>query len=146
MFRLNEALFEDGGDLFCYMPWGNILLKQDYVMNESETIEIDKRPFKSFDGGFEMKFDNEGYLAIFRNNQVFSRIPNQRRGFRCYTRRVITFENMSIVIHGYDEHNNYDQRGYISLNLQAMYGIPASIILANSGKLMLYDLGINRKM
>lgn len=146
MFRLNEALFDDGGDLFCYMPWGNILLKQDYVMNESETIEIDKRPFKSFDGVFEMKFDNEGYLAIFRNRQVVSRIPNQRRGFRCYTRRVITFENTSIVIHGYDEHNNYDQRGYISLDLKAIHGTPASIILSNRGNLRLYDLGINRKM
>jgi hypothetical protein len=146
MFRLNEALFQDGGDLFCYMPWGNILLKQDYVMNESETIEIDKRPFKSFDGVFEMKFDNEGYLAIFRNRQVVSRIPNQRRGFRCYTRRVITFETTSIVIHGYDEHNNYDQRGYISLDLKAIHGTPASIILSNRGNLRLYDLGINRKM
>lgn len=144
MFRLNEALFAE--DMFCYMPWRDILLKQDYVINETESIEIDKRPFKSFNGVFEMKFGSDGYLTIFRNRQVFSRVPNQSRGFRCYTRRVITFENTSIVIHGYDEHNNYDQRGYISLDLQDIHGIPASIILSNTGKLMLYDLGINRKM
>ena len=144
MFLLNEALFED--DLFCYMPWRNILLKQDYVMNEGEAIEIDKRPLKSFDGVFEMKFSANGYLTIYRNGNPYSQVPNQRRGYRCYTKRVLTFENMSLVIHGYDEHNNYDQRGYITLPLQAMHTPPASVILSNSGKLMLYDLGINRRM
>jgi hypothetical protein len=144
MFLLNEALFES--DLFCYMPWRNILLKQEYVMNEGEAVEIDKRPLKSFDGVFEMKFSANGYLTIYRNGNPYSQVPNQRRGYRCYTKRVLTFENMSLVIHGYDEHNNYDQRGYITLPLQAMQISPASVILSNSGKLMLYDLGINRRM
>jgi hypothetical protein len=144
MFLLNEALFEN--DLFCYMPWRNILLKQEYVMNEGEAVEIDKRPLKSFDGVFEMKFSANGYLTIYQNGNPYSQVPNQRRGYRCYTKRVLTFENMSLVIHGYDEHNNYDQRGYITLPLQAMQISPASVILSNSGKLMLYDLGINRRM
>lgn len=144
MFRLNESIFDE--DLFCYMPWGNILLKQDYVLNDSETIQIDKLPFKSFNGAFEMKFARDGYLSIFRNGQFHSRVPNQRRSFKCYTNRVLSFENTSIVILGYDEHNNYDQRGYISLDLKAIHGSPASVILSNSGRLMLYDLGINRKM
>jgi hypothetical protein len=144
MFRLNESIFDE--DLFCYMPWGNILLKQDYVLNDGESIQIDKLPFKSFNGAFEMKFARDGYISIFRNGQFHSRVPNQRRSFKCYTKRVLTFENTSIVIHGYDEHNNYDQRGYISLDMKAIHGSPASVILSNSGRLMLYDLGINRKM
>jgi hypothetical protein len=128
------------------MPWRNILLKQDYVMNEGETLEIDRVSLKSFNHMFEMKIGSDGYLNIYKGGQLHSRVPNQKGNFKCYKKRVIKFEMMTLNISGYDEHDNYDQRGYISLPLQAMYGTPASIILSNNGFLMLYDLGINRKM
>jgi hypothetical protein len=144
MFQLNEALFNE--DLFCYMPWRNILLKQDYVINEGETLEIDRVSLKSFNNMFEMKIGSDGYLNIYKGGQFHSRVPNQKGVFKCYTKRVVKFESLTLNISGYDEHENYDQRGYVSLSLQSMYGTPASLILANNGFLMLYDLGVNRRM
>jgi hypothetical protein len=144
MFVINEKLFEE--NMFCYMPWGNMLLKQDYVINEQETLEIDRVSFKSFNDVFEMKFHNDGYLYIFQNNNIKFMVSNQSKNLSCFKRRVLRFENMLLNIYGYDEHNNYDLRGSVGLNNKSMYVSPASLILSNeTGELILYDLGINNK-
>lgn len=143
MFRINHSLFDE--NLFCYMPWGNILLKQDYVINEGDKLEIERVSFKSFDGVYEMKFNSDGYLWIYKNKQVFSQVPKQSGSFKCYTRRVLKFETMNLNVYGYDEHNNYDLRGHIAFPMNSMYASPASVILSNTGSLMIYDLGINNR-
>jgi hypothetical protein len=72
-------------------------------------------------------------------------IPNHSGSFKCFTKRIIKFENMSLNIYGYDIHNNNDLRGYVKLNNTSMYKTPASIILSNNGELIIYDLGINNR-
>ena len=143
IFRIDETYFSDIS--FCYMPWGNKLLKQDYVINEDDSLEIDRVSFKSFNNVYEIKFNSDGYLYLYENNNVKSMIPNHSGSFKCFTKRVLKFENMSLNIYGYDIHNNNDLRGYVKLNIKSMYKTPASIILSNNGELIIYDLGINNK-
>ncbi len=143
MFRIEPSQFNE--DLFCYMPWGNMLLKQDYVINEGEKLEIERVSFKSFNGIYEMKFNSDGYLWIYKDKRALSVVPKQSGSFKCYTRRVLKFETMNLNVYGYDEHNNYDLRGHISFPMNSMFASPASVILSNTGSLMIYDLGINNR-
>jgi len=143
MFIINEGVFNE--NLFCYMPWGNILLKHDFVLNEGDDMEIDRVSFKSFNGVFEMKFHSDGYLYLYKGNSRVSRIPRQSGGFRCFKKRILRFENMNLNIYGYDENDNYDLRGHVSLPVTSMLKAPASLILSNNGELTIYDLGINKK-
>lgn len=144
MFAINEKLFNE--NWFCYMPWENKLLKQDYVINEDETLEIDRVSFKSFNNKFEMKFYGDGYLYIYENNNRKFKVPNQSKNLSCFKKRILRFENMLLNIYGYDEHSNYDLRGSVALTNKDMYVSPASLILSNdTGELSLYDLGINNK-
>ena len=143
IFKVDEKHFDE--NLFCYMPWGNKLLTQDYVINEDDSLEIDRVSFKSFNNVYEIKFQSDGYLYLYENNNVKSIIPNHSGSFKCFTKRVLKFENMSLNIYGYDIHNNNDLRGYVKLNIKDMYKTPASIILSNNGELIIYDLGINNK-
>jgi hypothetical protein len=143
IFRIDETYFSDIS--FCYMPWGNKLLTQDYVINEDDSLEIDRVSLKSFNNVYEIKFNSDGYLYLYENNNVKSMIPNHSGSFKCFTKRALKFENMSLNIYGYDIHNNNDLRGYVKLNIKSMYKTPASIILSNNGELIIYDLGINNK-
>jgi hypothetical protein len=144
MFVINENLFDE--NLFCYMPWGNKLLKQDYVINEYDNLEIDRVSFKSFNNVFEMKFNSDGYLYIYENNKIKSQVPKQSKSCNSFTKKVLRFENMVLNIYGNDIHGNYDLRAFVSLNNTSMYKSPASLILSdNNGDLILYDLGINNK-
>ena len=143
MFILNESVFNE--NQLCYMPWGNILLKQDFVLNENDDMDIDRVSLKSFNGVFEMKFHSDGYLYLYKGNTRVSRIPRQSGGFRCFTKRILRFENMNLNIYGTDENGNYDLRGHVSLPVTSMYSGPASIILTNNGVLAIYDLGINNR-
>jgi hypothetical protein len=144
MFAINEKVFSE--NWFCHMPWGEGLLKQDYVINEQETFEIDRVSFKSFNDVFEMKFYGDGYLYIYENNKRKFQVPNQSKNLSCFKKRILRFENMLLNIYGYDEHNNYDLRGSVSLTNKDMYVSPASLILSSdNGELLLYDLGLNNK-
>ena len=144
MFRIDETKFSE--DLFCTLPWGDMLLKQDYVINEEDMLEIDRVSFKSFNNDFEMKFDSDGYLYLYKNSRRMSLIPYQSGSLKCFTRRVLKFENMVLNIYGYDDQNNYDLRGYVKIVVKNMYITPASIILSNrNGNFEIYDLGINKR-
>jgi hypothetical protein len=142
MFRINENIFNE--NLFCYMPWGNMLLKQDFVINEGDTLEIERVSFKSFSKTFEMKFNSDGFLYIYKGGQIYSKVPKQSMSFSCFNKRVIKFESMNLNIYGYDAHDNYDLRGFVSIPMKSMFVSPASLILSNDGNLMIYDLGINK--
>jgi hypothetical protein len=143
IFLIDTQFFDE--NLFCYMPWGNKLLIQDYVLNEGESLEVDRVSFKSFNDVYEIKFQPDGYLYLYENKKIKMLIPNQSGNLKCFTRKVLKFENMTLNIYGYDTHNNYDLRGYVKLNIKSMYTAPASIILSNSGEIIIYDLGINNR-
>ena len=143
MFNIDENIV--GESLFCYMPWGNILLTQDYVLNEGDNLEIDRVSLKSFNGVFEIRFENNGFLYLYQNKAIRNQLPNQSGSLKCFTNRVLKFENMAINIYGNDSQGNYDLRGFIVLPMTSMYRSPASIILSNNGELIIYDLGINKK-
>jgi len=144
MFKIDETKFSE--DLFCTLPWGDMLLKQDYVINEEDTLEIDRVSFKSFNKEFEIKFDSEGYLYLYKNNNRMTRIPHQSGSLKCFKRRVLKFENMVLNIYGYDDQNNYDLRGFVKIIIKNMYITPASLILSNiNGNFEIYDLGINKR-
>jgi hypothetical protein len=145
MFRINENIISNNENLFCYMPWGNMLLKHDFVINEGDTLEIERVSFKSFNKIFQMRFGNGGFLYIYKDGREYSKVPGQSGSFSCFNRRVVKFENMNLNIYGYDAHDNYDLRGYVSIPMKSMYVSPASLILSNDGNLMLYDLGINKR-
>ena len=144
MFRIDETKFSE--DLFCTLPWGDMLLKQDYVINEDDTLEIDRVSFKSFNNEFEVKFDRDGYLYLYKNNNKMTRIPHQSGSLKCFKRRVLKFENMVLNIYGYDDQNNYDLRGFVKIIIKNMFITPASIILSNiNGNFEIYDLGCNKR-
>lgn len=143
MFRIDETKFSE--DLFCRLPWGDMLLSQEYVINEEDTLEIDRVSFKSFNNEFEVKFDRDGFLYLYKNSNRMTRLQNLSGSLKCFKRRVLKFENMVLNIYGYDDQDNYDLRGYLKLNIKDMYISPASIILSNSGEIVIYDLGINKR-
>jgi hypothetical protein len=143
IFLIDTQFFDE--NLFCYMPWGNKLLIQDYVLNEGDSLEVDRVSFKSFNDVYEIKFQPDGYLYLYENKKIKMLIPNQSGNLKCFTKKVLKFENMTLNIYGYDTHNNYDLRGYVKLNIKSMYTAPASIILSNSGEIIIYDLGINNR-
>lgn len=143
IFLIDTQFFDE--NLFCYMPWGNKLLKQDYVLNEGDSLEVDRVSLKSFNDVYEIKFKPDGYLYLYENKNVKYVLPNQSGNLKCFTKKVLKFENMTLNIYGYDMHNNYDLRGYVNLNIKSMYTAPASIILSNSGEIIIYDLGINNR-
>ena len=143
MFRIDETKFSE--ELFCRLPWGDMLLSQEYVINEEDMLEIDRVSFKSFNNEFEVKFDRDGFLYLYKNKNRMSRLQNLSGNLKCFSRRVLKFENMVLNIYGYDDQDNYDLRGYLKLNIKDMYISPASIILSNSGEIVIYDLGINKR-
>jgi len=143
MFNIDELLFNE--NLFCYLPWGNKLLTQDYVLNEGDNLEIDRVSLKSFNNVFEIRFENNGFLYLYQNKAIRNKLPNQSGSLKCFTNRVMKFENMAINIYGNDSQGNYDLRGFIVLPMKSMYRPPASIILSNKGELIIYDLGLNNK-
>jgi len=143
MFNIDELLFDE--NLFCYLPWGNKLLTQDYVLNEGDNFEIDRVSLKSFNNVFEIRFEKDGFLYLYQNKAIRNKLPNQSGSLKCFTNRVFKFENMAINIYGNDSQGNYDLRGFVVLPMKSMYRSPASIILSNNGELIIYDLGINNK-
>ena len=143
IFLIDTQFFDE--NLFCYLPWGNKLLKQDYVLNEGDSLEVDRVSLKSFNDVYEIKFHPNGYLYLYENQRIKMLIPNQSGNLKCFTKRVLKFENMTLNIYGYDLHNNYDLRGYVKLNIKSMYTAPASLILSNNGEIIIYDLGINNR-
>jgi len=127
------------------LPWGNKLLTQDYVLNEGDNFEIDRVSLKSFNNVFEIRFEKDGFLYLYQNKAIRNKLPNQSGSLKCFTNRVLKFENMAINIYGNDSQGNYDLRGFVVLPMKSMYRSPASIILSNNGELIIYDLGINNK-
>jgi hypothetical protein len=123
------------------MPWGNILLTDEYVLNDGDNLDIEKKSLKSFDKIYELKFDDHtGYLCVFRNNSLANIFIKE--DFRRYTNKSLILQNGALKIYGYEGKNN-DNR--YSISISTANGIwPISLILENNGILQVYDNGFNK--
>ena len=146
--------------LFHYMPWGDMLLTQEYVLNEGEIIRmddpvIDKKTlnvsinqlaFKSFNNRFEIKFNSNSILNVYDNGRDIGSLNGaQSINMSPFKNRVLKCELNNIHIYGEDVHEQNDNRGTLQLTIKdSKARIPSSIIVdPNNGSLVIYDLGFN---
>lgn len=146
--------------LFHYMPWGDMLLTQEYVLNEGEIIRLDdivyddktlgsntnQLAFKSFNNRFEIKIKNNSILTVYDNGIDIGALNGaQSINISAFNNRILKCELNNIHIYGEDVHNQNDNRGTIQLTIKdSKARIPCSIIVdPNNGSLIIYDLGFN---
>ena len=152
--------------LFHYMPWGDMLLTQEYVLNEGEIIRMDDNvvnkdtlnvsinqlAFKSFNNKFEIKFNNNGILTVYDNDKDDNDKDKegalngaQSINMSPFKNRVLKCELNNIHIYGEDDHEQNDNRGTVQLTIKdSKARIPSSIIVdPRNGSLVIYDLGFN---
>lgn len=146
--------------LFHYMPWGDMLLTQEYVLNEGEIIRMDdpvvnrdtldvtvnQLAFKSFNNKFEIKIKGNGILTVYDNGIDIGALNGaQRINMSAFKNRVLKCELNNIHIYGEDIHEQNDNRGTVQLTIKDSNArIPSSIIVdPRNGSLVIYDLGFN---
>ena len=146
--------------LFHYMPWGDMLLTQEYVLNEGEIIRMDNTvvnrntldvtvkqlAFKSFNNRFEIKIKGNGILTVYDNGRDIGALNGaQSINMSAFKNRVLKCELNNIHIYGEDVHNQNDNRGTVQLTIKdSKARIPSSIIVdPRNGSLVIYDLGFN---
>jgi len=139
---------EDFKNLVHYMPWKNILLTQDYVINDGESIEIDNLSFKSFDNSCLIRFDNEGILSIYtKTGDIYKKtgklVGAENINMKKYTERILKYQLGIINIYGKENKGPSNNIGSITLNISD-FKVPLSIILTNDGKIITYDMGVNK--
>ena len=159
LYRLNQNNTEFKS-LFHYMPWGDMLLTHEYVLNEGEIIRIDdpvvnkdtlnvsvnKLAFKSFNNRFEVKIKSNGILTVFDNGKDIGPLKGaQSINMSGFKNRVLKCELNNIHIYGEDIHGQNDNRGTVQLTIKdSKARIPSSIIVDPiNGSLVIYDLGFN---
>jgi hypothetical protein len=149
MYRINE-IDNNFNNYFHYMPWGNILLKQEYVLNEGDVLEMDNItiPFKTFDGKYYMKFDNNGILSLFnKNNNKITNIKNANNvSMLGIKNRIIQYENGILNFSGKDDSDNIiGLKSMIVDIIDTKKKNPISIILdpVNLGEFIVYDMCLN---
>jgi hypothetical protein len=123
-----------------YMPWGNILLKQQYVLSEGDVIKLDSDRFTSFNKMWELKYDEENKLSLFYLDRKRKRIIDFDMGL--YSQRSIAFENGSLNLYGYDENNNNDNRYSLFVSKEDSIS-PLSVVIETNGVINVYDNGFN---
>ena len=159
LYKLNQN-YKEFKSLFHYMPWGDMLLTQEYVLNEGEIIRIDdtevdkntldvnvnKLAFKSFNNKFEIKIKDNGILTVYDNGIDIGPLNGaQSINMSVFKNRVLKCELNNIHIYGEDIHEQNDNRGTIQLTIKdSKARIPSSIIVdPRNGSLVIYDLGFN---
>lgn len=159
LYKLNENNGEFKS-LFHYMPWGDMLLTQEYVLNEGEIIRMDDNvvnkdtlnvsinqlAFKSFNNRFEIKFNSNGILTVYDNGRDIGALNGaQSINMSAFKNRVLKCELNNIHIYGEDVHEQNDNRGTVQLTIKdSKARIPSSIIVdPRNGSLVIYDLGFN---
>ena len=161
MFKINEK-YSKFSNFFHYMPWGDKLLNNEYVLNSGKTFEFEDNKyllknvtvpvylkFKSIDDRYYMEFNNEGVLTLYNNNGT----PNTMifaasgKNLKDTKNRKIVFDglNGNLNIQGEPPENN--DTISISYPNSEKNKQPYSLILdtspGNLGKLKIYDLGFN---
>ena len=146
--------------LFHYMPWGDMLLTQEYVLNEGEIIRMDDNvvnkdtlnvsinqlAFKSYNNRFEIKIKGNGILTVYDNGRDIGALNGaQSINMSAFKNRVLKCELNNIHIYGEDVHEQNDNRGTVQLTIKdSKARIPSSIIVdPRNGSLVIYDLGFN---
>lgn len=138
-FRLNDD-YKELQEYTHFMPWGNILLTNKYVLNEGDILDIEKTPLKSFNRVYEMKFDEKtGNLSVFKDNVVQNIFVN--KDFREFANKTIKLQSGSLNIDGYEGKNNDTRYAKSISNANGIW--PLSLILENDGTIKIYDNGFN---
>ena len=149
MYRINES-DNDFRNYFHYMPWGNILLKQEYVLNEGDTLKMDyvSRPFKTFDGKYYMKFDNNGILSLFDNDNVRKETMAGAGNVNMsgIKNRIIEYSLGILNFSGKNDAGGDSAKSSMAINIKdSKKKNPVSLILDpnNLGQFIVYDMCFN---
>lgn len=139
VFRINEG-YTELTQYMHYMPWGNILLKQEYVLSEGDVLKIEEVSLKSFDKVYEMKYDAEHKLSLFANGSKVRTIVDA--DMKEYSKKTLAFESGSLNLYGYDKDGNNDNRYSIFVS-KADTISPLSIII-EGGYVNVYQNGFTK--
>ncbi len=159
MYKLDptSSIFKDKIN-FHYMPWGDKLINNQYVLNENKTFhfedivyndklkdktEIKLIKFKSLNDKYFMKFNDDGKLSVYEEKNTRVKYD-------------IGFLSDIVMKNEKNKHVNYDSSGVLyfhsdsknenmatNINYKNQNPNPCSIILDenNPGKLLIYGLG-----
>lgn len=140
VFRIDDQ-YTDLKEYLHMMPWGNILLKQDYVLSEGDVMKIDEVSLKSFNKMYEIKYATDNKLSLFRNNVRIRIIVDM--DMKDYTKRTLALESGSLNLYGYDKAGNNDNRYSLFVSKTDTIS-PLSIIIENDGSINVYQNGFNK--
>jgi hypothetical protein len=161
MFKINEK-YSKFSNFFHYMPWGDKLLNNEYVLNSGSTFNFEDSKyllknlvvpvylkFKSIDDRYYMEFNNEGVLTLYNKNGTPNTIIQAAYGknLKDTKNRKIIFDGLNGVLHIQGEPSENNDTISISYPNSKTNKQPYSLILdtssGNLGKLKIYDLGFN---
>jgi len=160
MFKISET-YSKFSNFFHYMPWGDILLNYEYVLNSGNTFNFEDTKylqkdltvpvylkFKSLDDNYYMEFNNEGILTLYNKDGTQNTVIHAAYGknLKNTKNRKLVFDGLNGILHIQGEppeNNDTVTIKYLgNKNIQ-----PFSLILdtspGNLGKLKIYDLGFN---
>lgn len=123
-----------------FMPWGNILLKQQYVLSEGDVIKLDDTRFTSFNKLWELKYDETHKLSLFNQGSKIRTVINF--DMKRFSKRSLAFESGSLNLYAYDENDNNDNR-FSFFAGKADSISPLSIVIENNGVINVYQNGFN---
>lgn len=142
-----------------YMPWGNILLTKQYVLNDGDILRLDdievtrsgniskkQVSFKSFNNQFEMKINNNSRLALYRNGKEFKLVSGANNiNLANHRDRFLKYELNNLNIYGINSRNKLENIGTIQIEIiNPDARLPNSLILnPRNGEIVIYDLGYN---
>jgi hypothetical protein len=138
-FILNDK-FMELQEYTHFMPWGNILLKQQYVLSEGDVIKLDDTRFTSFNKLWELKYDETHKLSLFNQGSKIRTIVDF--DMKRFSKRSLAFESGSLNLYAYDENNNNDNRFSFYAG-KADSISPLSIVIENDGVINVYQNGFN---
>jgi hypothetical protein len=161
MFKINEK-YSKFSNFFHYMPWGDKLLNNEYVLNSGSTFNFEDSKyllknlvvpvylkFKSINDRYYMEFNNEGVLTLYNYNGTPKTIIQAAYGknLKDTKNRKIIFDGLNGVLHIQGEPSENNDTISISYPNSKTNKQPYSLILdtssGNLGKLKIYDLGFN---
>jgi hypothetical protein len=158
MYKLDptSSIFKDKIN-FHYMPWGDRLLNNQYVLNETKTFYFedivynDKEnktetkliKFKSLNDLYFMKFNDEGTLSVYEERKKHIRHDIKflsNIAMKNETNKHVNFDSTGVL---YFHSNSNGEKIAKNINYKVETPNPCSIILDenNPGDLLIYGLG-----
>jgi hypothetical protein len=158
MYKLDptSSIFKDKIN-FHYMPWGDRLLNNQYVLNETKTFYFedivynDKEnktetkliKFKSLNDLYFMKFNDEGTLSVYEERKKHIRHDIKflsNIAMKNETNKHVNFDSTGVL---YFHSNSKGEKIAKNINYNVETPNPCSIILDenNPGDLLIYGLG-----